>query len=175
MADLIPIELARSQCRADSSDDVLLQQYTDAAIGWIEKRTMLLLSAASVSEVVDAWPRRPLALKRWPVTSIDSVAYLDSSGSAQSLDGSQWRAAVQERPARIAFTGSLPPLSVGGSAVTVTYTAGFSDPDDVPAQITQAALILLAEFYRNREAGAISDAALRSVMWNINDYRLRRV
>lgn len=167
MVDIIPIEVARAHCRTDASDDALVAFYLDAAIADVEKRTGLALAPQVVTQTLDAWPRASdrlaSSLLRWPVSAVTGVTYLDTDAEVQTLDAPLWRAALASRPGRVIFSGAQLPRLAGSGAVTITYQAGFADPADVPANVKQAALLLLAEFFGNREAGALSDAAESAV------------
>jgi hypothetical protein len=39
--------------------------------------------------------------------------------------------------------------------VAVTFVAGYGDPEDVPAEICQAILLLVSTLYENRESNVI--------------------
>jgi hypothetical protein len=55
------------------------------------------------------------------------------------------------------------PRTVGGiGTITVTYTAGFTDPADVPEPIKQAMFVLVAGYYADREGGDVAKAAEKS-------------
>jgi len=173
MVDIIPMEVARAHCRTDASDDTLVSFYLDAAIADVEKRTGLALAPLAVTDLLDAWPRTSATLTRWPVSSITGISYLDADDVSQPLDVSLWRPAIATRPGRIIFGTCRLPRLAGAGAVSIAYQAGYADPDDVPANVKQAVLLLTAEYFENREAGAISDAAERAVSGLLRHERRR--
>lgn len=177
MVDIIPIEVLRGHCRSAASDDAMVSFYFAAAVAEVEKRTGLALAPIEVTDILDAWPRLPgrlsATLSRWPVTAVAGISYLDTDSAAQDLDASLWRTALAARPGKIIFSSAQLPRLAGADAITISYTAGYADPADIPANVKQAALVLLAEYFGNREAGAISEDAERAVSWLLRHDRRR--
>jgi uncharacterized phiE125 gp8 family phage protein len=158
----------------DDTDDVLIQGLLASAVDHIERITGLVLSRRPIVEHLDALSTRGLKLYSWPVVSIDAVTYFDSDGVEQVLDPTLFRWTAR-RPVTILpiGTSAWPYARTERGAVTIAATAGFDGPEDVPPTVLQAIRVVLAEFYLNREAGALSAAAERSLDWLLNSFTPR--
>lgn len=172
----LTLEQAKQQLEvvADDDDD-LIERLLSAAVDLVERHTGLILSRRSVVEHADTLGGE-IRLRAWPIASIDAVAYRDRANEAQLLDPTLYRLSGA-RPGYVAALGrgAWPHCTVGRGSVTVTLTAGYAEPNDVPATILQALSLIVAEFYANREAGALSKDAQRSVKWLLDPHRMRRV
>jgi uncharacterized phiE125 gp8 family phage protein len=90
-----------------------------------------------------------------PLVSVDSLKYIDPSGTEQTLDPSKYIVDSDSEPARIfpAVGQFWPPVLYVPNAVKITFTAGFTaDASQVPQAVKTACLMLVANFYENREA-----------------------
>lgn len=168
----VQVEMLRQHLDADPADDALLEQYNAAAVGWIEDNTSLLLSSQEVVQEFDTLAARTY-LRRWPVSAVLQVSYLDTRGAQQDLAPTSYRFATASLPATLVRVGCMPRVLKGAGAVTVTYTAGYASPADVPATVVQAIYLLVGEFFKNREAGAISADAGRAIPALLRRYRRR--
>jgi uncharacterized phiE125 gp8 family phage protein len=94
-----------------------------------------------------------------PLLSIEEIAYLDSqTGERQVLDPSKYIVDSDSEPARL-FPGPAgaiwPSVLYVPNAVQITFVAGYdTDPSTsgVPSAIVLAILMLVANYYENREA-----------------------
>ncbi len=89
-----------------------------------------------------------------PVAEIESVKYDDGAGIEQTVPGADYRLVGQPSQPRLVlgFGASWPSARCQEEAVRVRYTAGYGDPEDVPAPIKHAILMMVSELYENREA-----------------------
>lgn len=89
-----------------------------------------------------------------PVAEIESVKYDDSSGAEQTVPNTGYRLVGQPSQPRIVLTygASWPSARCQDEAVRIRYTAGYGGPEDVPAPIRHAVLMMVSELYENREA-----------------------
>ncbi len=113
-----------------------------------------------------------------PLLSVLSIDYLDSTtGEKQTLDPSQYIVDSDSEPARI-FPGPAgaywPSVLYVPNAVQITFTSGYdTDPSNgpgVPNGIILAILMLVSNFYENREAvqpGSFSKLPfhIESLLW----------
>lgn len=139
----IDLAMAKQQIEyTDDDQDVLIQQYIDAAQGWVENYTGLLLTRRSVTRrFSDCVSFYDLHVR--PDPTIDSVTYLDSDFTEQTVDDGDY----------VLVDGRLYSKSAWPSAqygLKVTVTAGFSG--DIPAELMQAQLLLIGHWHFNREA-----------------------
>lgn len=106
-----------------------------------------------------AYPVRQESFELWlpklPVQSVNSVKYIDTSGTLVTLDEGDYHVALDgDGPALV--TPSLarniwPVTAPYPDAVQVSYTCGFASADDVPVCAKQAVLMVLGTYYENRE------------------------
>lgn len=148
----VGLELAKKQCRIEADvtdDDELIAGYIIAAREFVEWATGHVL----VPRAQQAWfaSFEKAEIYRTPVTSIDNVTYFDADEVEQAYEEPIVR--LGNPPARIyprAGEGQWPAISPHGG-VKVTWTGGYGD-GEAPQQAIQAMLMLIAHWYRNREA-----------------------
>ena len=152
----------RWQLKADLDDDIddaSLQRLVDAAQAHVERVTGLLLWSRPVTQAFSG--AGPLLLDAWPIGADPhlTVTYLDPTGSEQQFGGA--RLAAWSRPARVVLPAgsALPALMRAPDAIRVTVQAGYASASDVPPDVRQAMLMLIAHFDRNREAVVATGAA----------------
>lgn len=157
-APVLSVETAKLRLRITSDAmDADLGMLIMAAQRRFEKETDVWLTPRQEVHHATGFGRS-IDLYRWPVNSITSISYADQSGESQLLDISGYHAAIGARPVRIvpAVGASWPACSALPGAVRITYQAGFSTPDLVPADIIQSLLMLVAHYMRNQEAATIA-------------------
>jgi uncharacterized phiE125 gp8 family phage protein len=170
----ITLEAAKLHLKVDTNaDDALIGDLLAAAVDHVERITGMFLSRRPFASYADGLGRW-LELRPWPIKSIDGVVYAGVGGDFL-LDPALYHVADGARPARIVPIATWPNGRSFRGSVTITGTAGFDGPEDVPPLALQAVRVLLAEFYQNREAGALSIAAERSVAWLLRDLKVRRL
>jgi uncharacterized phiE125 gp8 family phage protein len=108
--------------------------------------------------------RRPIPIPLRPLQSVTGIDYLDASGVGQTLDPSLY---VTDAPrgdyppegrVMLAYGNFYWPFPPGMSVingVTIHFVAGYGDALTVPATLKAAMLLLIGNWWRNREAGAI--------------------
>lgn len=135
-----------------------------AAVDVVEGMTGLVLSRRQVAEQADSFSSS-LRLRSWPIVSVDAISYRNAAGDADLAAGAFY-ASASARPARVyPAAGQRWPTDAmaGPGLITITATAGYDGAEDVPATVIQAILVVVAQFYKNREAGALSGDAERSI------------
>jgi uncharacterized phiE125 gp8 family phage protein len=97
--------------------------------------------------------RSCLRLPLFPVASITSVKYFDTSAAEQTIDPSNYTLRHDERGAYVEFksTYSFPALNVEAAAVNVIYVCG-SAAADVPPAIKNAIMLLVRHWFDNPSA-----------------------
>lgn len=143
---------AKAHCRVTSSaEDVFFDRAIPAARRHLESTYGLALITQTHKGTLDAWPLKPLQLQPYPVSALNSVKVWDGSAlTAQTLSGFQL---IAGRPARVAIAvgGAAPAPARPYAGIEVEFVAGFGDAEDVPEEIIQAMLMLVAHWYENRE------------------------
>lgn len=152
---------AKLQAKVDySTEDSLIAIYIQAARELVEKKMGIALLPQTIQEKHSAWPLatrlnpyRAIRLHRYPLRAVSSVGYLDENGDAQVLDSSTYVVSGTSYPPMIAPANGQewPDVLEQVGAITITYTAGYDDADSVPADIRQAILLIVADWFDNRE------------------------
>jgi uncharacterized phiE125 gp8 family phage protein len=120
------------------------------------------------------WPCDPVQFDRQPAKAISSVKYYDQDGVEQTLSSSNYRLQLSSLAAGYLewdddFT--RPTLDTREDAVTITYTAGYTDIASVPAMAKYAIKLKLAELFgdlQDRERAATErscDSLLQQIEW----------
>ncbi len=174
-----------------TDDDTLVTAYIAAAREWCEEFLKRAIFNQSYLLTLDSFPygdfrsTRPLdqrdpwswgsywndmaiRLPRPVCVSVDQITYLDPTGQQQTLVPALYSLDLNSEPARIVpapgLTWPTGQVYQPGS-IQVRYTAGsYGDGllvNTCPQRIVMAILLIVAHWYRNREA--VSDAALASV------------
>lgn len=164
----VSLTLAKAHCRVtSSSEDTLITQYLNAAIAWVENYTRKKLTATTaITETFAAFPGDPyaFALTWGPTPATVVVTYTDEAGDEQEIS-----------TARLVGDKVYPPLDTewpvieANSTIEVAYTAGYST---VPADLDNAVLLLVGEYYDNRTASVASSAVTAAVESLCEPYRL---
>lgn len=161
----------------DALQDTVLESYLRAALAAIEGRTGKALLARDFLWTETHW-RDPgeQALPLAPVRAVRSVAVLDAAGERTVIDPERyWLLADIHRPRVVAKSGSLPGITVGGSA-EIAFAAGFGPSwSDVPADLAQAVLLLAALYYEQRSGLGLGTEMPFGVMTLIERWRVMRV
>lgn len=154
-----PVDLAsaKAHCRVDhNDDDSLISGLILAATGAVTEMTGLVLG-------LETWLFKTgpvsgdLVLPKTPARALTSLAYVDTSGQSQTATVADFLLIQDEarpflRPSR---GKAWPAAAARPDAVTVTFTAGL---ETVPAELRVACLMLIGNWYENREAASPSVA-----------------
>jgi hypothetical protein len=96
-----------------------------------------------------------IQIPKAPLTSVDFIKYVDTTGTQQTLDPSLYQVDPQadDELVRIlpAYGQVWPATRVQPNAVSVQFKAGFEDAAHVPARFKLAMKQMLASWYENRE------------------------
>lgn len=150
---------AKDHLRYSSNDaDREIEALVKVARGKIENWEWRAHITQTITLSLDAFPfgkSDVIYLPRPRLQSITSVAYVDADGEAQTLDAADYQVDVIGEPGRLrpSYSNVWPVARGQFNAVTIVYAAGYGDqPEDVPSQTRHATKLLLAHFWRNREA-----------------------
>ena len=159
-----PVSLTEAKAHLrvfDTADDDYISTLISVARTQAEQRTGRALITQtwdwySASPFMHTWSHvrdfylshsfaRNIELPRGPVTLIDKIEVLDAHGTATLVDPAEYIADTISEPAVITITGTLP-----DGRLHIRYTAGAETAADVPTPIKQAILLLVADFFENR-------------------------
>ena len=139
-----------------ADDDDYLEGLVRAARVYVEETA---LSSALVSQtwelVLDGWPSPPLELPKPPLQSVTSITYTDIDGNSAVYDANSYLVDVDSWPGRLVLKdGQSWPSArlreIGG--VVIRFVAGYGDVvEAVPSPIRQAMLLMIGDWYENRE------------------------
>lgn len=154
--DPVDIATAKRQCRIEdevSTEDALVGVYLKAATAWVEDYTGRCLVSQTRQASMCGFPRRIYLPHGAPSAAIVSVKYYDTSNAQQTLSSSVYSLVQFSEPACLTLVDGQvwPSTFTRDDAVVVEYTAGASSPEDVPAALVQAVLLLVGHWYENRE------------------------
>lgn len=148
----VSLETVKLHLRIDTDDeDALLDVYIKAAREQAEGLARRAFLLQTLEAVYDAWPASlVLPLPRPPLVSVTSVKYYDNDNVEATW--TDYLVDTRSEPGAIHFD-SLPGTALLGSGgLAVRYTAGYGDtPDEVPAELRQALLMIVGHWYENRE------------------------
>ena len=173
-AEPISLAEAKAHLRVDiSDDDTLITALIVAARQYAETECQRVFVTQTWKLVLDAFPGPALqgipfgqpwtlpgfaiVVDRPPVQTIDSIQYLDMSGTLQTMPVSDYTAELTNAPARITPKfGKIWPITMPQiGAVTVNFTAGYGNAAAVPEGIKAWMKIRIGTMYENREEVAL--------------------
>ncbi|MET0154747.1 MAG: head-tail connector protein [Rickettsiales bacterium] len=103
---------------------------------------------------LDGFPCGAIGLRRPPVQSVESVAYIDANGTERTLSPDIYDVSLHREIPEIRLKDgeAWPETANAPECVTVRFVAGYGDsPADVPYPIRQAILLVVGHLYENRE------------------------
>lgn len=161
----VSLDELKAAARVDFDDDnVILQSYLDAAIGYLDGWSGIL-GRALINQgwgvAVSAWPMQAIPLRFADVSSA-TVTYYDRDDTKQTLPANAYEIVHRETGDLLYFRGSFTRPALNSeriAAVEVEFITGYGDaPKDVPAPIRTAILLLACHLYENREATSTADS-----------------
>lgn len=161
----LTVATAKEHCRIwDSNEDAYVSGLITSARIWCEKRLRRSLLTTTWRQTFGGLPAcGVLELDRAPLVGVTGFQYVTEAGATDDVSESLYSVDTDSEPGRIVrgYGLSWPTVRTSGAAapVTVTYTAGYGDADDVPETIKQAMLLLIGHWYENRESIVIGKTA----------------
>ena len=152
-AEPISVEDVRVHSRiSTSADDPYLLQAIKAARTHAESYTRRVFVEQGWALRMDGFPAGEFELPQAPLISVDSVSYVDTNGTTQTLAASLYEVDAFSEPGRMrtVLSAAWPSTRAVFNAVTVSFTAGYGRPKDVPKPIRQALLMLVDHLYEHR-------------------------
>ena len=151
----ILFEETKAHLRVEAPDeDALIMGYIAAAESRIDGPDGIgyALMTQTWKLTLDAFPTTEIKLVLAPVTAVDSITYVDADGDTQTWAASNYRVDLGGDPARVtkAFGISWPTTRLVTGAVVITFTAGVTNPGDVPETLRHAMLLMIGDFYTMR-------------------------
>lgn len=141
----------------DVAEAAGLERALRAALAAIEARTGKALISRAFELRLNGWRGEGCAqvLPLAPVIAVTAFGLRDAAGVMVAVQAGRWRLEQDlHYPRLVAARYLLPTIPTGGRA-EVVFEAGFG-PDwaDLPADLQQAVLMLAAQYWEERHAGA---------------------
>jgi uncharacterized phiE125 gp8 family phage protein len=140
--------------QTETTEDDYISSLITAARKWCESYQDRAYITQTLQAVWDRWPTEPMSLPRAPLQSVTSVVYYDTDETATIWDTSEYQVDTDSEPGRISPVYDedwpdevLRPMN----GIIVTYIAGYGNASNVPDNIRQAIMMLVAEMYERRE------------------------
>ena len=157
--DLVTLTEAKNYLRIDfSDDDNYLADLIDMAKETIEKYCNISIYQQTLIQQCDIW-EETFDLLRSPVQNtgdieITHIKYYDENDVQQTWDSSNYNLDTNMSPARIYLTDeseSYPDISNRIYPIEIKYKSGSTSVGDAPKMLKQACLLILGQFYENRQ------------------------
>lgn len=179
-----PVSLAETKVylRVDHFDeDALIASLITTARLQVEAGLGLALIDQQWMMQADCWPLSGVVeVPLRPLQSVDEIRVLDADGAATIVDSISYAVDATSAPPRIASrTGFWPRPGARLAGIEIDLTVGFgADAADVPDDLRQALLALVAHWYEHRgpaEQGSASPAIPNSVSRLLSPYKAVRL
>jgi len=159
---LILDEIKKHLYETDSDNDSMIVVLSKVAREYAEARTWKQIIPATYILYLDKFSEGIIELPKFPVISVDSIKYYDTTETLQTLDADYYQQDLNSEPARIRPIDTWPSTYEMLNAVEIEFKAGFDESQQgekykVPEKIKQAMLMLIKHWYDNREAVIVSE------------------
>jgi uncharacterized phiE125 gp8 family phage protein len=151
-----PVTLAQARKQLelspnDTAHDDQLSLLIQAAREQWEHDTDSALITQSLSVTLPYFSDAYVLLPKRPIQSIISVTYYNEADQQQTLSTSIYDLDKPNRLLRLKTLQTWPSTGTRWDAVTVTYVAGHASVAAVPAIAKQAMLLLIGNYFENRD------------------------
>lgn len=172
----VSVAEAKAHCRVDTTDDdTLLGNLIKGARQYVESicQPRRALISQTWKLVLDRWPvSNTLELGVAPLASVSSVKYTDEDGVETTFSSSNYLVDTYSEPGRLRLKAdaSWPSVTLQAlNGLVVTFTAGYGASSSyVPETFRQAILLLVGNWYENREAQAVSGAVPKALAFAVD-------
>ena len=143
------LRIARSN--EDHHDDLvrLIQQSREN----FERDTDYVIATGTYVVKLSEWPIGDcIELPVRPVSSITSIAYLDTAGVSQTMSSGDYSLNTygSRHKVQLGYGETWPTIRGWENDITITFVAGYASRSVVPANIKQACLLEIARLFENR-------------------------
>lgn len=150
----VTLEEAKRHLKELTTDnDAYIQDLIIAAQQKVEEEYDLSLTAETWELLLDKFPEKMIEIYIWPVAVLSSVKYTDGNGDTQEVTSTKYATDLVGKPARVYPIDSnfWPDVKDTINAVQVRFTTGFTSPETIPGDIKQAILMMITDWFDNRE------------------------
>lgn len=167
----VTLTTAKAHLREVGTDqDDLIAIYIEAARRHVEQSTGARCITQAWRLVLDEFPAEGLPLPGYPLIAVQSIAYIDPAGAAQTITLADLIVDTASRPGIIYKPDGWPATKDREGVVTIDYTVGFGAAStDVPADLRNAILLLIGDLFENRQGQQketlADNPAVTSLLW----------
>lgn len=147
-----------------STDDTLIAALITAARMLCESYQGRGYITQTWELTLDAFPESPFELPVAPLASVTSIKYKDAAGTEYTMDPSDYVLDLSSEPGRVALADGVSWPSVDlypVGAVKIRYTVGGAS---APANVKQAILLTIGDWYQDRQAGSDLSPAAKALL-----------
>lgn len=154
--DALELDEAKEHLRVTiDDDDAYIKRLIIVATNHVQEHTRWQLLSTTFDFRLDKFPSgsKPIELPVMNATGQPTITYIDANGVTQTLASTEWKVSLDRQPPRItpAYSKIWPTARREPDAVTIRFTAGWTDPSGILDDIKQAMLLLIGHLYENRE------------------------
>lgn len=149
----VTLDEAKAHLRELTTDnDAYIYDLIVAAHKKIQEEYDLGINVEVWDMYMDKFPAGEINIWVWPITSV-VVNYTDTAGVTQTVSSTNYTTDLAGKPIRIKPNNSYswPEVKDVANAVQIRFTTGFTSPDIVPGDIKQAILLIITDWFDNRE------------------------
>tara|TARA_R100001509_G_scaffold140040_2_gene94712 strand:- start:6372 stop:6956 length:585 start_codon:yes stop_codon:yes gene_type:complete len=177
---IVSLSEAKDHLRvSNSADDTLITNLILAATQAAQNYTNRFFINHSVRMDCDTW-EETLYFYKSPVFSSTTIEYYGTSATIYDVwDSSNYIVDKVHEPARLLLQAdkSYPDLADRKAAIKITYVSGYGTAStDVPQAIKQAVLLMIGNFYENRQevvVGRIATEMPKSAQYLLDQYKVQ--
>ncbi len=151
----------------DDDSDVTLANLIIEGREWVEGVTGRSLTTQTYEMRMDVLDEE-IKVPRPPLQSVTSIQYQDTSDATQTLASTEYTVDTKSHPGRInqAYGKTYPDTYDDLNAVTVTFVAGYGNPEDVPESLKRAIKLYVEKMFDMCDAayGQALDDALDAML-----------
>lgn len=152
---VIDLQKAKDHLRVTTTDeDALILDCIKAATDLVETYTNQLFQSRTYVAYMDAVEfsaYNHVKIWLWPITSIDSVKYLDTDGVEQTFSSANYSTDLSDSPARILPTTIATVKQNVVNAYRIYFTAGYTNTDQINPELLNWIKIFIGFFYQTRQ------------------------
>ena len=165
-----------------NDDDIYIDNLIGAAQQNIENYCNIILFRTIIVQRGDCWADISelyfSPIKNSGNAAIVKIQYYDSDNTLQTWAAANYIFDKYSQPCRIGINPNitLPTLAIRIDAVEVTYSIGTADISVIPTALKQAALILVGQWYENRQEAVVGRSVgtiPMTAQYLINPYRIQ--
>ena len=150
---IISLQEAKDHLRVTSDDeDLLINDCIKAATNHIETYTNQIFQSVTFCAYLDSVETlENIEIWKYPITSISSIKYINTSGAETTLDSSTYSTDIIDSPARIYLTSAPSTQKDKLNNWRVYFTAGFTTRDQISPELINWVKIFTAFYYQTRQ------------------------